>query len=465
MLAYKITDWADKFEVSCDGKVWRPDSKAGKRKTGLDYIRCPVLGLNWPQAWRIFQEAAGTEADRVFGLYIKLLEIAGSRSAEERGWVLDDFARTMGPVTIAKNLGFDPKNVLFALDILIYKVGWVQIEECAFAREGNESVRLEAVRTLLEGLPPATAGLSQRQPALAVASERNRNGNIIEIQSEQPPAAAASLVGSGSCAGEEAPIRASSAAVPNGPAGGEPRGLPVRGPEETEPRPKAEDREDESRAEEEPNAEPMTQPNGPRTESREAEEPKSRAGAADRQGASARQIKETISEPYQPDPNEPGLKDQPDGKPTSQKYGPGGSLLPWDIDALEVMREDPRRCLLEGLSPNPRYAREQVIDRALGWCKKLLPQLEPPLGASDYARQEARKDAACIENRLVEAWDREGGGELICLLIADLQKILRTLQQRGNRGRGENNVMKIWVSNCRKLHGLGLKPSPSSPPP
>ena len=191
MLAYKITDWAEKFEVSCDGKVWRPDSKAGKRKTGLDYIRCPVLGLNWPQAWRIFQEAAGTEADRVFGLYIKLLEIAGSRSAEERGWVLDDFARTMGPVTIAKNLGFDPKNVLFALDILIYKVGWVQIEECAFAREGNESVRLEAVRTLLEGLPPSTAGLSQRQPAVAVASERNRNGNIIEIQSERPPAAAA----------------------------------------------------------------------------------------------------------------------------------------------------------------------------------------------------------------------------------------------------------------------------------
>jgi len=453
MLAYKITDWADKFEVSCDGKVWRPDSKAGKRKTGLDYIRCPVLGLNWPQAWRIFQEAAGTEADRVFGLYIKLLEIAGSRSAEERGWVLDDFARTMGPVTIAKNLGFDPKNVLFALDILIYKVGWVQIEECAFAREGNESVRLEAVRTLLEGLPPATAGLSQRQPAVAVASERNRNGNTIEIQSERPPVAAAgSLVGSGSCAGEEAPSRSSSAPAPQAHPDGVPKGLPVRGPEKTETEAdQREDREPEGRTDEEPKMKPMTQPNEPRAESREDEEPKGRAGAADRQGAKGPvNQKSTFSEPLARDKKSGSME---------------GGLLPWDIAEIEVMREDPRRCLLEGLSENPRYAREQVIDRALGWCKKLLPQLEPPLGASDYARQEARKDAACIENRLVEAWDKEGGGELICLLIADLQKILRTLQQRGNRGRGENNVMKIWVSNCRKHHGLGLKPSPSLPPP
>ncbi len=459
--AWRMVDWALLNEVNKEGGEWKDGQPL--RISALNYAR--FYSSVEPERARGFEiqiarTAGRGRAARVCGLYKGLLGLAKDKKElpdavlpTRRGWILDRLNQTMGPRWIAEELQFEPDQVREDL-LILKKCGLIEIAECAFAVEDEYPMSMETAGAKPpSGVVGDEGGLFATNPAALY--NRNQNGNLKE-----------NLIGIGSSgAAEEAPIRASSAAVPNGPAGGEPRGLPVRGPEETEPRPKAEDREDESRAEEEPNAEPMTQPNGPRTESREAEEPKSRAGAADRQGASARQIKETISEPYQPDPNEPGLKDQPDGKPTSQKYGPGGSLLPWDIDALEVMREDPRRCLLEGLSPNPRYAREQVIDRALGWCKKLLPQLEPPLGASDYARQEARKDAACIENRLVEAWDREGGGELICLLIADLQKILRTLQQRGNRGRGENNVMKIWVSNCRKLHGLGLKPSPSSPPP
>ncbi len=143
-----------------------------------------------------------------------------------------------------------------------------------------------------------------------------------------------------------------------------------------------------------------------------------------------------------------------------------GGLLPWDVTLVDVFGEDPMKCLLLGLSDNPRYAREQVIDRAMGWFKRMLPQLEPPLGSSDLVQKAARNDAACIENRLVEAWDTTGNGELICILIAEMQQILRNLKKRGDRGRGQNNVMAIWVKcSCKQRHRLGLKPLGTAQPP
>lgn len=446
MLAYRITDWDDRYEVNKDGKPWREDQE--RRKTGLEYVRCPVKALTWGEGWRELLEAAGAEADRVFGLFIKLLEVAAIRAAGERGWILTGNGETMGPVGLAKKLGFDPQRVLFSLGILIEKVGWIELAECPFALEGNESVKLDGARMAETA---ALAEKSQRwrpAPALAIASERNRNVTTTETKSELNPAWPAAA-GGGEAAG--ATKGAGAAPGPFAPQAEQTSGLPPRVPEEYETKTVNERRGNEDRAGEVSNssAKPVTMRT--RDEAR-ANENESRAGDAGRQGAKGPiNQKSTLGEPLARNTRGGSME---------------GGLLPWDVTLVDVFGEDPMKCLLLGLSDNPRYAREQVIDRAMGWFKRMLPQLEPPLGSSDLVQKAARNDAACIENRLVEAWDTTGNGELICILIAEMQQILRNLKKRGDRGRGQNNVMAIWVKcSCKQRHRLGLKPLGTAQPP
>jgi len=132
-----ITEWAERYEVSNDG---RPLTSGGiPRKAALDYIRLPVKADKWGPGWRRMMRLsrdAGLDPATTFGVFCKLLEFAGAGLAGSRGFVRNDAGTSANPREFAELAGFDPSVVEAAIRILS-EIRWIFVEDevCLAATE------------------------------------------------------------------------------------------------------------------------------------------------------------------------------------------------------------------------------------------------------------------------------------------------------------------------------------------
>jgi len=126
-----ITDWDDHYEVNSDGRQWEPGQV--KRVSRLTYIRAYVFGPagdNLP-----YTEAAQAVADKygpdawapAWGLFCKLLEVAGRQKACHRGYLLGRRASPISARMIQTITGFSKGQIDEGLQILLDPiVGWIE---------------------------------------------------------------------------------------------------------------------------------------------------------------------------------------------------------------------------------------------------------------------------------------------------------------------------------------------------
>jgi len=114
---YRIADWDERYEVDTKGREWKIGQPkwAGK----LRFTRLKINGTALGMGYRKLQAAAGKKnALQVFGLFCKLLEIAGNSTRDTRNRIpeVDELAFAIdAPVS----------QVEFSIKVL-KKVGWVE---------------------------------------------------------------------------------------------------------------------------------------------------------------------------------------------------------------------------------------------------------------------------------------------------------------------------------------------------
>ena len=123
MMQYRIVEWDERYEVDDHNWPWRPGKP--KREGPLLYVRLAVHGVDMGRGWRKLLKRAGpSKALMVFGLFVKLLEIAGKASRELRNVIPDG----NDDDSLAYLLGVPPTHVSYALSVLC-DIGWIGISE------------------------------------------------------------------------------------------------------------------------------------------------------------------------------------------------------------------------------------------------------------------------------------------------------------------------------------------------
>lgn len=129
MNAYRITDWDKNYEVTKDGKPATENSK-NIRKTPLSYVRLAVQGHNPSMSYREMLQKANGKGMMVFGVYCKLLELAGNQPRDYRGWLLDTKGVPLTADRIAFALCCNKGDIDIALQVLTDRtVEWVRIAD------------------------------------------------------------------------------------------------------------------------------------------------------------------------------------------------------------------------------------------------------------------------------------------------------------------------------------------------
>lgn len=125
---YRIREWESRYEVNSKNRVWTDGDE--KRAGALEYIRLPVSGHLLGKGFRRLNRVAGKNAPAVFGIFIKLLEIAGDNSRDLRGAICESDGKPMDVAAIAETLGWDESIIEKALNALCDKdLGWVECVE------------------------------------------------------------------------------------------------------------------------------------------------------------------------------------------------------------------------------------------------------------------------------------------------------------------------------------------------
>ena len=172
MPRYSIMDWESRYEVDDKGA---PHKSARPKRCGpLEYIRLKVHGRSLGLGWRkLVAQAGRREAPGVFGIFCKLLEIAGDGRRDERGFV-DDTSET--PLHFLLDL--DEKQVSGALAVLC-KLGWITQDGSNKKEESSkeEVIQLNSTQlnTTLRRIPgssrnfPETPGKDSLSEAVRLA--------------------------------------------------------------------------------------------------------------------------------------------------------------------------------------------------------------------------------------------------------------------------------------------------------
>jgi len=411
--AYRICNWQELYEVTDKGNPWA----AGKMEGGeerklrgrpLPYARHPIegRGLTITEDRQRLEEAIGMEGMLICeGLYWRLVEIAGDKDAEYRGWIVTGNLEAMDATLLARRLRLDMKQVTVALKAL-KQVGWIEFVKCSFAIECGQPVRFEEGDVKLGDLESSIT--LPKLPGIAGnPSEPNPNPkeNINITESEGPPA------------GEGKP-----AEIVAGRSGGLIRAA-------------AEESGSESEGSESGTG--GRRISGPESGSESG-------GSGNRACSSPDQRLKEPSNLAKPRPVTLGIDP-----------GEANGILSWPllIGGLDVKRDDPG-CLLADLNPNPRYALEQLIERMMIWFRLLCPSLEPPDMASEDVRRQAAVNNREIESWCAKVWDKFGA-EGTVELIRFLQDIRKDCDRRRSR---ILNPIAVWVAKVKKkLEGQGNK--------
>jgi hypothetical protein len=131
-MAFRINDWTRRYEVNEKGRAAEPGEKV--RSEALKFTRLKNYGLDVGPAYRRMiakAEKFGLGMGMAtFGIFCKLLEIAGDQRAEFRGWILDEKQNPLDADDLAELILVDGDVAGRALEVLTDpKVGWVDLVE------------------------------------------------------------------------------------------------------------------------------------------------------------------------------------------------------------------------------------------------------------------------------------------------------------------------------------------------
>jgi hypothetical protein len=122
--AYYITEWIERYEVSFKGEIAKPGDKL--KSFGLSYIRLKVHGRSQGTGFRRLKQIANGRRYEVFGIFCKLLEIAGNNRANLRGWLLDEKDNPASIEEIAFIMDAEVEQIQYAFKVLSDKrLNWI----------------------------------------------------------------------------------------------------------------------------------------------------------------------------------------------------------------------------------------------------------------------------------------------------------------------------------------------------
>ena len=176
-----ITDWDVHYEVNKDGRPWAPGQK--KRSGPLEFIRWFVFGpagdnMAYIEVADLVAVKYGEDAWMVaWGLFGKLLEVAGRQESRLRGYLLGRRGSPISARMLQTVTRFSKDQIDKGLEILTDpEIAWLQWRDAAE----------------LEGL--GEVGETRRDPHLLLEPKPNRNRTQLEHQDEteaqdqrQPP--------------------------------------------------------------------------------------------------------------------------------------------------------------------------------------------------------------------------------------------------------------------------------------
>lgn len=134
---YVIREWRQRYEVNEKG---RPASPGDRLRSGpLLFIRSKVYGHSQSAGFAAMQRIAGGRAYEVFGVFQKLLEIAGQSDKDTRGVLLDHRGKPADNSDLAHMLRTKQDVVDYAMRILTDPdVEWVEEIDSRKIREFPE---------------------------------------------------------------------------------------------------------------------------------------------------------------------------------------------------------------------------------------------------------------------------------------------------------------------------------------
>lgn len=189
--AYRIVEWDRRYEVDGSGRAWAADKP--KRQSRLTFVRWPAWGFDRGEGYAEMLRAAKPDrAAAVFGLFAKLLEVAGANTAEKRGWIISSNDEALDPARIAAKLGWDVAGVRQDLETLC-RIRWVEVAQCPFAVARIMPVVMEVT---IADEPPVSGARGEPHETAAHAVDRtalcNRNRNETQpnktkTETEAPP--------------------------------------------------------------------------------------------------------------------------------------------------------------------------------------------------------------------------------------------------------------------------------------
>jgi hypothetical protein len=122
----RVNNW-DQYETNDKGGMWQEGQSL--RALPFQYVRLRVNGSCWSEGFRDFLEYSGEFGAANFGVFCKLLELAGAQEAQDRGWIIDRHGNPADAVSISKMSGFTVEDVSIALETLTSpEVAWMKWE-------------------------------------------------------------------------------------------------------------------------------------------------------------------------------------------------------------------------------------------------------------------------------------------------------------------------------------------------
>jgi hypothetical protein len=172
-MGYSISEWGERYEVNENNNAAKPGEKL--RKGPLTYLRLPCNGRNWSLAYRRFLSVAKDNAPDAYGLWTKLLEIAGDAPAGQRGVIRDDAGIPLDSRGISDALGWPLKKVEQSLSILTNEnVGWVTVFDVTPGSPGKSRSESDHSQVKTETHPPVGGGYSDAFEQFWKAYPQNR---------------------------------------------------------------------------------------------------------------------------------------------------------------------------------------------------------------------------------------------------------------------------------------------------
>ncbi len=422
----------DGFEVDSNGNAWG-DGKAAdgekkvKRKTSLSYAKHPVdgQGLSLTEERLNMLGMVGKEWILIVeGFYWRLVQIAGDKEDEWRGWIVTKKLEAMNAAMIAERCMLDLEQVTVALDVL-GRLGYVKFEECEFAVNCGQPVRFELKNIKMGKLASSQISSENlREPA----DPLEPNIKTIELNINSTDKATEEK-----CAQNGAVKEIEESVCLN------------------------------SRAAEES----VSVSDSVRSRSESGRLGSERSGRSGRSGGAGSERSEdsACSSGIQ------SLKEASSGaEPIAQVHPVPGhvanGMLDWEavVGGRNLLKDCPS-CLLDGFDADRNYAVESLVSGMMVWFREMCPvKLKPDeAGGSSRDEDQARADVIACEKWGRLAWEK-GGAEGVIEIMVEMQCVCRQWDVSLSHG-GIRNVMSVWIARvkrklrCDEVESLGNEAS------